>query len=109
MAYIVTFPLNREQDGYEIISSLDELPRLIATQFTDDYCDLDTEVTDFSIHNIFEIGPSVMTKELMKKAYAAAKVQVDKFYKDEEEEKAKYAREYELRELARLKSIYEKQ
>jgi hypothetical protein len=44
----------------------------------------------------------------MKKVYAAAQVEVDKFNKDEEEERAKYARECELRELARLKSLYEK-
>lgn len=110
MAYIVTFPLNREQDGYQIIKSLDELPSLIANQLTDEYFGFgpDSEVDDFEIHDIFEIGSSVMTDELMKKVYAAAQVEVDKFNKDEEEERAKYARECELRELARLKSLYEK-
>lgn len=116
MAYIVTYSLNREEESYYIIESLDDLAKMIANHIiydedNDQYYNEDIEdydVHQFDLIDIFEISDSVKTEALMEKAYADAQTLLIKSMTESREREAERIKQSQLRELERLKAIYEK-
>lgn len=102
MPYIVTYPVNREQDSYWIIAKLEDLPQMIADEVGWRTYELEhtCEAKDIRITGIYEIGTGIAVPPA---ALEEAQKLVEAEILEREAERKKRQEERDRRQLEALK------
>lgn len=114
MSYIVTYELNREQESFWLLESLDELPKVAADYLAEYNEDFDSDYDNFPITGIYEISKEIELREPAKKKYDLGEFTqqlkdiIAKTLQERENIRSEYKREREEREKKQEEAQFER-